>query len=206
MIKQYTTLLIDMYGVILEESKGNFLPYTYDNFPETEYERLTALFRKEKLFTKAQLGEYSSDEFLKALGFEDTEYHMKNYISTRLTLDKGFIRFAKQAKEKYSLVLLSNDVSEWSEYITEFFGLNEYFSHKIVSGDIGIRKPDIRMFDACLERIGATPGECIFVDNTAKNLISAEETGISCVLFDRGGEHFSGASVVNFEELSALLL
>ena len=206
MIKQYTTILIDMYGVILEESKGNFLPYTYDHFPESEYERLTTLFRKEKLFTKAQLGEYSSDAFLKALGFEDAEYHMKNYISTRLTLDKGFISFAEKAKEKYSLVLLSNDVSEWSEYITEFFGLNKYFSHKIVSGDIGLRKPDIRMFDTCLERIGATAAECIFVDNTAKNLVAAEETGISCVLFDRDGEHFEGASVVNFEELSSILL
>ena len=112
----------------------------------------------------------------------------------------------QKAKEKYSLVLLSNDVSEWSEYITEFFGLNKYFSHKIVSGDIGLRKPDIRMFDTCLERIGATAAECIFVDNTAKNLVAAEETGISCVLFDRDGDHFEGASVVNFEELSSILL
>ena len=26
-----TTILIDMYGVILEESKGRFIPYTFEH-------------------------------------------------------------------------------------------------------------------------------------------------------------------------------
>ena len=56
MIKEYTTIMIDMYGVILEESKGNFIPYTYSHFDESHYERLQRLFKEEKLFTKAQLG------------------------------------------------------------------------------------------------------------------------------------------------------
>ena len=28
-MKNITTLIFDMYGVIIEESKGNFIPYTY---------------------------------------------------------------------------------------------------------------------------------------------------------------------------------
>ena len=61
------TLLIDMYGVILEESKGNFIPYTYNHFPESEYDRITHLFRVEKLFTQAGYGRISSDAFLTQL-------------------------------------------------------------------------------------------------------------------------------------------
>ena len=37
------TLLLDMYGVILKESKGNFLPYTYAHFPPEAYERITPI-------------------------------------------------------------------------------------------------------------------------------------------------------------------
>ena len=29
-------ILIDMYGVIIEESKGFFIPYIYQHFDETE--------------------------------------------------------------------------------------------------------------------------------------------------------------------------
>ena len=34
-------ILIDLYGVIIEESKGYFIPYTYEHFAESEYLNLT---------------------------------------------------------------------------------------------------------------------------------------------------------------------
>ena len=46
-----SSLFIDMYGVIIEESKGYFIPYTYEHFEQSEYDRITKVF-----FTKAQLG------------------------------------------------------------------------------------------------------------------------------------------------------
>lgn len=205
MIKQYTTVLLDMYGVILEESKGNFIPYTYNHFPESEYARIQRLFKEEKLFTKAQLGAVSSDEFLSELGYDDPQFHMKDYIQNHLTLDRGFIDFAERVKDKYELVLVSNDVSEWSSYITEYYGLDKYFKHKIVSADVKCRKPDLAIFDKTLEIIGKTASECIFVDNSAKNAVAAEEVGISPILFNRDGEHYYGATVDSFEELCSLI-
>lgn len=55
--QEFTTILLDMYGVILEESKGNFIPYTYGHFKEKEWERLTRQFKQEQLFTRAGNGE-----------------------------------------------------------------------------------------------------------------------------------------------------
>ena len=113
-MKKITTLILDMYGVIIEESKGNFIPYTYNHFEESEYERITRQFRVEKLFTKAGNGEITSDEFLSLLGFDNPQFHMRDYIENHLTLDTGFIPFAEKYEGQYELVLLSNDVSEWS--------------------------------------------------------------------------------------------
>ena len=126
-MKGVSAILFDMYGVILEESKGNFIPYTYGYFWEKEYERLTRQFRQEQLFTKAGNGEISSDTFLSMLGYKDTEYHMKDYICNYLTLDDGFIAFAEKYYRNYDFVLLSNDVSEWSSFITEHYELEKYF-------------------------------------------------------------------------------
>ncbi len=47
-------------------------------------------------------------------------------------------------------MLLSNDVSEWSAYITEYYQLNPFFKHKIVSGDVKCRKPDKKIYELTL--------------------------------------------------------
>ena len=200
-----TTIIFDMYGVIIEESKGNFIPYTYNHFDESEYERITRQFRVEKLFGKAGKGELSSDEFLSLLGFANTKFHMRDYIENHLTLDAGFIPFAERFAEQYEFVLLSNDVSEWSAYITEYHGLDKYFTHKIVSGDVKCRKPDRKIYEIALERIGKKPEECLFIDNTGKNLLVAQELGIVTVMFDRDKEEYAGIKVNTFEELAQVI-
>lgn len=204
-MRNITTIIFDMYGVILEESKGNFIPYTYNHFDESEYERITRQFRVEKLFGKAGNGELSSDEFLSMLGFTDTEYYMRDYIENHLTLDAGFLPFAERFAGQYEFVLLSNDVSEWSAYITEFHGLDKYFKHKIVSGDVKCRKPDRKIYELALERIGKKPEECLFIDNTGKNLLVAQELGIRTVMFDRDKEEYAGVKVNSFEELARVI-
>ena len=200
-----TTILFDMYGVILKESKGNFIPYTCQHFGESEYGRLTRQFREEKLFTKAGDGEMTSDEFLSRLGYQDPRFHMADYLENYLTLDEGFVPFAEEFASRYEFVLLSNDVSEWSAYLTKHHGLDRFFTRKIVSGDVKCRKPDRRIYEIALAETGKTPGECLFVDNSVKNLLTAAELGIEPVLFNRDGEEYGGTVVNSFPELAGLL-
>lgn len=204
-MQEITTILFDMYGVILEESKGRFMPYTFAYFNETEHERLTKQFKEEQLFTKAGNGEITSDTFLSMLGYENPQYHMKDYIENYLTLDSGFIRFAEKYYEKYDFVLLSNDVSEWSSYITEYYQLNKYFKHKIVSGDVKCRKPDKRIYEIALEKSGKNSAECVFIDNSVKNLEVADDLGIRTILYNRDHEEYEGIIVNSFEELAKML-
>ena len=204
-MSKITTIIFDMYGVIIEESKGNFIPYTYNHFDESEYERITRQFRVEKLFGKAGNGEINSDEFLSLLGFRDPQFHMRDYIENHLTLDAGFLPFAEQFAGQYEFVLLSNDVSQWSAYITEFHGLDKYFTHKVVSGDVKCRKPDKKIYELALTRIGKKPEECLFIDNTGKNLTAAQELGIVPIMFDRDKEEYAGTKVNSFEELAKII-
>lgn len=204
-MRNITTILFDMYGVILEESKGKFIPYTLEHFDSTEHERLKRQFKEERLFTKAGNGEISSDTFLSLLGYENPGFHMKDYIENYLTLDSGFIPFAEKYYKKYDFVLLSNDVSEWSRYITEYYQLNQYFKEKIVSGDVKCRKPEKKIYELALEKIGKSPAECVFIDNSVKNLEVADELGICPILFNRDHEEYTGTIVNTFEELAELL-
>lgn len=197
------TLLIDMYGVIIKESKGYFIPYTFEHFDKGEHDRLKKAFREEGLFTKAGNGDLSSDEFLSMLGYPDPTATMQDYLAHFLTFDQDFSWFAEHNYRQYDFVLLSNDVKEWSKYLFELYGLRKYFKESIVSGDIHMRKPESRIFTYALSICNTQ--ECIFVDNSVKNLDAAQKAGIHTILFNRDNETYSGNTVNNFQELDSFL-
>ena len=199
------TIIFDMYGVILKESKGNFIPYMRNYFPPSEHDRIKRLIRADKLFSKAQKGEITSDEFLTALGFEHLQFHMRNYIENYLTIDEGFYCFAESRKGTYNYALLSNDVSDWSKYIREFYNLNKYFPVNIISADVRCRKPDARIYEITLNNLGIPASDCIFIDNSVENLNAAREFGIDTILFNRDNEVYKGKTVYSFDELSQIL-
>jgi len=198
-------LLIDMYGVIIKESKGYFIPYTFQHFPETEYDRLTNAFKVERVFSKAQKGELSNQEFLSYLGYSNPQEAMEDYLKNYLTLDEQFPEFAEGVTDRVEMCLLSNDVAEWSEFLTEYYHMNSYFRDKIVSGEVHLRKPDRAIFECALESLQREPQDCIFVDNSVKNLRVAEELGMQTILFNRDGEEYEGNVVNDFAELEEML-
>ncbi len=196
-------LLLDMYGVIIKESKGYFIPYTFEHFDKEEHSRLTRAFREEGLFTKAGNGELSSDEFLSLLGYPNPTETMRDYLTNFLTFDQDFLWFAERNYKQYDFVLLSNDVKEWSKYLFELYGLKKYFKESIISGDVHMRKPECRIFSYAIQHIQCDPQECIFVDNSVRNLNAAQMLGINTVLFNRDNETYSGNIVNNFQELDS---
>jgi putative hydrolase of the HAD superfamily len=75
--------------------------------------------------------------------------------------------------------------------------LGELFDGVVISGEEGFRKPDARMYSLGAQRIGASPRECVFVDDLAFNLDPARELGMAVV------HHTSAASTL--DELERLV-
>lgn len=68
-----------------------------------------------------------------------------------------------------------------------------------------MRKPESRIFSYALERIQCPPENCIFIDNSVKNLNPAQAMGMHTVLFNRDQETYSGNIANHFRELDKLL-
>jgi 2-haloacid dehalogenase len=62
----------------------------------------------------------------------------------------------------------------------EFFTL---FDDIIVSGEIGLVKPDPAIFEWTLRRIGRTAPECIFIDDSHHNVNAAAAMGFDAIQF-----------------------
>lgn len=179
-------VILDMYGVILKDPEGGFMPFVNQTFPD--------LTRAEiyKHWDKADIGELTSLDLLRGIGFEGD--------------DESFYEFARIIKRHYKLALISNDSSEWSCYLRDKYKINEYFDVITVSGDVRVKKPDPRIFELTLDKLGCSAADCIFVDDREFNLEAAKSLGMDAVLFNTRKVHYGGIIVNNFEELLSLLL
>ena len=83
------------------------------------------------------------------------------------------------------LYALSNMPSEvWPMLLTEFPVL-QTFAHVVVSGDLGMVKPDPAIYAHTLEMMGApAPAEVFFTDDSAKNIAAADALGFRTHLFE----------------------
>jgi epoxide hydrolase-like predicted phosphatase len=82
------------------------------------------------------------------------------------------LRHAKAAGLKTAL--LSN--SWGNTYPREAWG--ELFDVIVISGEVGMRKPEARIYHLVAERLGLEPQECVFVDDLAPNIQGAAEVGM----------------------------
>ena len=92
----------------------------------------------------------------------------------------------KDLKERgYNIYYLSN----WSRWGVEILRENNkldflsLFDGGLFSYEVGVKKPDRKIYDAFLKKFKINPKEAIFVDNKKKNIDAAEKFGIKGVLF-----------------------
>lgn len=59
--------------------------------------------------------------------------------------------------------------------------LSELFDGIVISGEVGIRKPALRIYQLGAEAIGLAPERCVFVDDLPFNLPPAQELGMAII-------------------------
>lgn len=80
--------------------------------------------------------------------------------------------------------LLSNAWLGTRDNITKYWGsLEPYFDEILYSAEIGLRKPDPKIFHHLLKRLDARPEEAIFVDDFSENIKAAQELGLHAIQF-----------------------
>ena len=65
------------------------------------------------------------------------------------------------------------------------FPVFDYFDEQVVSCEIGLGKPDRRIYEYLLTHCGLNAEETIFIDDRKDNVDVAEELGITPFHFDR---------------------
>jgi epoxide hydrolase-like predicted phosphatase len=88
----------------------------------------------------------------------------------------GVVRRVRQAG--FKTALLSNS---WGlNYPRE--GWEELFDVTVISGEVGLRKPEPEIYELCARQLALPPSACVFVDDLAPNVKGAAAVGMVGVL------------------------
>jgi putative hydrolase of the HAD superfamily len=60
--------------------------------------------------------------------------------------------------------------------------LDELFDAIVISGEVGLHKPQPEIFELGAEQVGVAPERCVFVDDLRENCAGAEAVGMTAVL------------------------
>jgi 2-haloacid dehalogenase len=78
---------------------------------------------------------------------------------------------------------LSNWSAETFPHTRERFEFLGWFDFIVISGEIGLVKPNRKVFDFLLEKIGRRAEDCVFIDDSPANVAAAKELGFDAIHF-----------------------
>ena len=175
---------------------GGVLIRTEDPAPRAELAAQMGMTRKdlEIIFfagrsgTMAQLGEINTQQHIGNIRQElnltpeemDTIWD-KFWEGDRL--DGDLVNYIRDLKAQYKTGLLSNAFSNLREWIAKEGKFSDAFDDMVISAEVGLMKPDPRIYQLALEQLEVSPSEAIFVDDFLHNIDGAQSLGMHAIHF-----------------------
>ncbi|NTV45536.1 MAG: HAD family hydrolase [Chlorobiales bacterium] len=109
----------------------------------------------------------------------------------------GTAELLAELKLHYRLAMVSNSDGRAELKVIQH-GLRDYLEFVIDSHNVGIEKPDKRIFEIACNQLRLHPDECVYVgDIYAIDVIGARAAGIEPILIDRMRFHRQDCAVIN---------
>jgi putative hydrolase of the HAD superfamily len=178
-------LLVDFGGVLTSNVFESFRAFCQSEGLDPE--AVKRLFREDPRalaeLRSLERGELTEDEFAgrfaPLLGIEDSEGLVERLFAG-MEPDEAMTEAVKRARRTgVRTGLISNS---WGRGRYDRDAFAELFDGVVISGEVGLNKPQPEIFRLGAERVGLSPEECVFVDDLRENCQGAEAVGMTAVL------------------------
>ena len=98
--------------------------------------------------------------------------------------NERMIEYMRGLRERgYKLAICTNNVREWEARWRAMLPVDEIFDVVVDSAFVGSRKPEPRIYEITLERLGTAPAATLFIDDVDLNCQAARELGMDAIQF-----------------------
>jgi putative hydrolase of the HAD superfamily len=98
--------------------------------------------------------------------------------------NERMIEYVRELRRRgYKLAICTNNVREWEGLWRAKLPVDELFEVVVDSAFVGTRKPERRIYEVTLERLGVPAGAALFIDDVELNCQVARELGMEAIWF-----------------------
>jgi putative hydrolase of the HAD superfamily len=177
----------DLGGVILR-TEDRRLRAAWEarlNLPEGDLDKL--VFAGE-MGRKAALGQAQAEDVWRwvgsrlELGPEDLG-RLQDEFWQGDQLDGALVQFIRELRRECRTALLSNAWPGMRQMIESEWGIADCFDDLFISAELGLAKPDPKIYRLALDRLDIPPARAVFVDDFIENVRAAAALGLRAIQF-----------------------
>src|SRR5205085_5800282 len=98
--------------------------------------------------------------------------------------NEEFIELMRDLRRRgYAMAICTNNVREWEPFWRDKLPVDEIFDVVVDSGFVGVRKPEPRIYELTLERLGVPAEAALMNDDIELNCDAARALGMQAIWF-----------------------
>jgi epoxide hydrolase-like predicted phosphatase len=179
-------MIFDLGNVLI-----SFIPSEYlkkKNYPSTIRNTiLNDIFHSEE-WKKLDNGDITVSEAIdsislkSALKREEIALVFNFRVDIMFPLDDNVRLLPELKKQGFRVFYLTNFHLDTFETVKNDYYFFRYFDGGVVSADIKLSKPDVRIYRYILNKYSLKPEECLYIDDVEENITAAESAGIQSLM------------------------
>ncbi len=175
-------IIFDCFGVLTSSSWKEFWSSLPTQKQQEEARALNRNYDAHKL---------SHEEFLQKLSTvtgRTSKQIVETLFGTPEQKNIKLLSYIKSLKPRYKIAILSNVATNWitEELLTETEQL--LFDDIVQSFQLGITKPDPKIFHIAAKRLGLKTSECLLIDDIERYCEAARREGMQTIVYDNFGQ------------------
>jgi len=147
---------------------------------------------EEEIADKARLlslGRMTPADFWKAIGVEGDPNELDSAYLANFQLTPGVVRYLRALRDaEIRAACITNDAAAWAMKLRHGHSLDRLVDPWVVSGSVGVRKPDQPLFEVLRRVTGEAPSNILLIDDDLDNLDAARELGFGTRWFSAHGD------------------
>ncbi len=199
-------IAFDLFGVVFTE--GHMVSGTL--MPLLREQGLSEGLDKKQVkgfYNQYTNGQIEEAAFWRGIGVDDYSRLRDEFLHS-FVLDDGLLTVLESLSDRFAFSILSNLASDWADTLIAKFDFKSTFDPIVISGKVGVGKPDKRIYQVLIERSDVDANEMVFIDDRLENLVTANTFGMKTIHFQREADGFDFEPdyvISDMKELIALL-
>lgn len=170
-------ILCDFFGVFVTDYGEKFM--TMIGIPN----------EKDKFFVPADRGDISMEDLLNNISKETgmSAKEIQDTWNKLQILNQDVVTQMRELHKSNKIILVSNAPHNVVPKIIERFNINDIFDELVISGDVHIVKPDLKIFEIALKNEQTKNYDNVYmIDDNIKNLEHVHKLGITPIQYKKG--------------------